>query len=272
MASEDPFKRAENEYFRFRGQLETGRITRAQFDAALKELMIQDAQGRWWVIGANDSRWYVNDGTRWVQAEPPISSPVVAVPPLPPAMPLPPIPQQQVPLRRVAQQPSTPVSITARKSGGGCSCFLWGCLAIVVLLLIAGVAVYLGFQNGIITPNTVLNLVGLGPGDIEADNFRDDAIQVNIQQMAVSKDSTPSQSTLILNAFDIKSFRAQNPGAYRVDFALKKGGGLGTCTLNIKSGDRYQFVALPDGIMVNRVNNPSTIGRDLNILTSSFCR
>jgi len=141
-----------------------------------------------------------------------------------------------------------------------------------VLLVIAGVAVFVGFQNGMITPNTVLNLVGLGPGDIEVDNFRDDAIQVNIQPIATTQDSTPSPSALILNAFDVKSFRAQNPGKYRVDFALKKGGGLGTCTLNIKSGDRYQFVALPDGILVNRANSPSSVGRDLKIVTSSFCR
>ena len=259
------FSQVEDEYFKLKGKLATGHITQAQFDVALKALMIQDAQGRWWIIGANDSQWYVNDGTRWVQAEPPASSPVLAVP-------TPPIARPPVAPLRVAPQPVAPAPLTAKKSGGGCGCFLWGCLAVVVLVLIAGGGVYLGFQNGMITRATVLNLVGLGPGDIEADNFRDDAIQVKIQQIATSQDSTPLPSVLSLNAFDIKSYRAQNPGKYRVDFALKKGGNLGTCTLNIKSGDRYQFVALPDGILVHRVNNPSSVGRDLNIATSSFCR
>ena len=44
--SNDQFRQAEDQYFLLKGQLETGRITREQFDAALKELMIQDAQGR----------------------------------------------------------------------------------------------------------------------------------------------------------------------------------------------------------------------------------
>ncbi len=267
------FPQVEDEYFKLKGRLATGRITPAQFDAALKALMIQDAQGRWWIISAEDSRWYMSDGTRWVQTDPPTSSPMAAMPPPPPpTLPPPPISQQPFAPLRVRQQPSTPAPMTAKKSGGGCGCFLWGCLAVVVLALIAGVGVYVGFQNGMITRTTVLNLVGLGPGDIEVDNFRDDAIQVNIQQIAASQDSTPSPSALSLNAFDIKSFRAQNPGKYRVDFALKKGGGLGTCSLNIKSGDHYQFVALPGGILVNRSNNSSSVGRDLNIVTSSFCR
>lgn len=272
----DSFQQVEDEYFKLKGQLATGRITQAQFDAALKALMIQDAQGRWWVIGANDSKWYVNDGTRWVQTDPPTSTPIAVMPPPPPTLPptSPVVRQQQqpTPLLVARQQQQITPPPAAKKGGGGCGCFLLGCLAVIVLLLIVGVGIYLGFQNGVITPNTVLNLAGLGPGDIEVDNFRDDAIQVNIQQMDVSQNSTPLQGALTLNAFDIQSFRAQNPGKYRVDFALKKGGALGMCTLNIKSGDRYQFVALPGGIMVNRANNASSIGRDFNIVTSSFCR
>ncbi|MDE3092047.1 MAG: hypothetical protein KGJ80_21955, partial [Chloroflexota bacterium] len=234
---DERFQKVEDDYFRLKGQLAIGRITRGQFGAALKALMIQDAQGRWWSIGAGDSKWYMNDGTRWVQADPPGSSPVAVAPPPPRAMPPPRVARQQPQFAPppIAQKQFAPPP--SAKSGGGCGYFLWGCLAVVVLLLIAGVGVYAGFQNGAITRNTVLNLVGLGPGDIEVDNFRDEAIQVNIAQIDVSQDSTPLQGALTLNAFDLKSFRAQNPGKYRVDFALRKGGALGTCALNIKSGD-----------------------------------
>ena len=51
-----------------------GRITREQFDAALKDLMVQDAQGRWWMLGAESGKWYTHDGKNWVEAQPPTSS------------------------------------------------------------------------------------------------------------------------------------------------------------------------------------------------------
>ncbi len=51
------FQQAEDRYFLLKGQRATGRITREQFNAALKELMIQDAQGRWWMIGVDSGKW-----------------------------------------------------------------------------------------------------------------------------------------------------------------------------------------------------------------------
>lgn len=43
-----PFRQAEAESFRLKGQLSIEHITRAQFDAALANLRVQDAQGRYW--------------------------------------------------------------------------------------------------------------------------------------------------------------------------------------------------------------------------------
>lgn len=64
------FEQAEQEYFSLRGQLDTHRITPQQFDSALKALMIQDAQGRYWMPGADSGQWYVHDGQQWVRAAP----------------------------------------------------------------------------------------------------------------------------------------------------------------------------------------------------------
>ena len=61
--SADQFRRAEDEYFRLKGQLAAGRITPEQFEAALKNLMLQDAQGRWWMLGPDTGKWHVHDGT-----------------------------------------------------------------------------------------------------------------------------------------------------------------------------------------------------------------
>jgi hypothetical protein len=54
---DEQLKKAEDQYFRLRGLLEVGRITRAQFDAALKELVVQDAEGRWWTLDADSGKW-----------------------------------------------------------------------------------------------------------------------------------------------------------------------------------------------------------------------
>lgn len=70
-AADARFQQAEDEFFRLKGQLATGRITQEQFDAAVKELMIQDAQKRYWMLGPDSGKWYVHDGKSWVEAQPP---------------------------------------------------------------------------------------------------------------------------------------------------------------------------------------------------------
>lgn len=57
--AQDQFRQIEEEFFRLKGQLSAGRLTQQQFDAALKQLMIQDAQGRYWMIGV----WKTGIGT-----------------------------------------------------------------------------------------------------------------------------------------------------------------------------------------------------------------
>ncbi len=69
--SSDLFKKSEDEYFRLRGQLATGHITREEFERALHELVVQDAQARYWMLGADSGKWYVHEGKDWVEAKPP---------------------------------------------------------------------------------------------------------------------------------------------------------------------------------------------------------
>ncbi|MDE3091655.1 MAG: collagenase, partial [Chloroflexota bacterium] len=75
------FRQAEEQYFRLKGQVETGRITREQFDAAHKQLMVQDAQGRYWMLGPDSGKWYVHDGQTWVESTPPIQDRYAPPPP-----------------------------------------------------------------------------------------------------------------------------------------------------------------------------------------------
>lgn len=64
------FQQAEDEYFKYRGQLATGRITQAEFERRLHDLMVQDSQGRYWLLGAASGKWFVHDGQAWVEATP----------------------------------------------------------------------------------------------------------------------------------------------------------------------------------------------------------
>jgi len=70
MESSNRFKKIEDQYFRLKGELATGRITREQFESALKTLVIQDSQGRHWTLNGETGRWMVFDGRAWVEATP----------------------------------------------------------------------------------------------------------------------------------------------------------------------------------------------------------
>ena len=151
-----------------------------------------------------------------------------------------------------------------------------GCVAVLMLCLISVVGVFFAIRSGAITQTTLLNLVGLGPATIEVMNFRDDAIQASITPLSESKEGTTEEESgknLALKAFEVSSYRASNPGKYRVEIRpTSKSTPAGLCTLTVRGGDLYRFIALPDGIMVNRANSPSMTGKDLVLETSAFCR
>jgi hypothetical protein len=268
----DPrFKQTEDQYFSLRGQLAAGRITRQQFEAELQRLVFQDASGRYWAIGADSGRWMTHDGRAWIAASPPTSSPVFSSggpPPLPEAGPpgVQPLPVQPAYTAPAAVAP-------ARSGGTGCGrgCLI-GCIFLVLLCVVGAGGVWLGYQSGVLTPANLLNLAGLGPAYVEVDNFRDDRIEVKVVQLDVSKDSVPIQGGLSLGVFDVKTFRAGNAGKYRVDFTTRTGTAIGTCTIDLRGGDQYQFVTLPQRTIVSRANRTPVTGRDLLIETSALCR
>lgn len=66
----DVYKKAEDEYFRLKGRLSAGRLTEEQFRAAVKDLMQQDAQGRYWMLGVDTGKWYFHDGQTWIEGQP----------------------------------------------------------------------------------------------------------------------------------------------------------------------------------------------------------
>ena len=75
MPRPEQFQRVEDEYYRLKGKYATGRLTEEEFDQALKDLMFQDSQGRYWIVGADTGEWYASDGGAWVKAQPPAAAP-----------------------------------------------------------------------------------------------------------------------------------------------------------------------------------------------------
>jgi hypothetical protein len=75
---DEHFKKVEQEYRRLRSQLDAKQLTHEQFEAALRPLMFQDAQGRYWMIGVDSGQWHVYDGQQWLASEPPQSAEIVA--------------------------------------------------------------------------------------------------------------------------------------------------------------------------------------------------
>ncbi len=64
------FKQTENTFKELKAQFESGKLTEAEFKSQLEELMIQDVDGNWWIIGYETELWYRHDGEKWVQSEP----------------------------------------------------------------------------------------------------------------------------------------------------------------------------------------------------------
>ena len=65
------FSQVAAKFQRLKAQYDAGALSEADFKARLQDLMIQDEQGRWWMIGYETGQWYVHDGEKWAQAEPP---------------------------------------------------------------------------------------------------------------------------------------------------------------------------------------------------------
>ena len=81
------FSDVERRYAELKAQFDAGGLSEADFDAALKDLMIQDSMNRWWALTRDTGEWNYYDQAmgEWVQATPPSAGP--PPPPLQPTQP-----------------------------------------------------------------------------------------------------------------------------------------------------------------------------------------
>ena len=65
------FQQAEQKFKQLKALFEAEKISETEFKTQLEELMVQDEQDNWWMIGYETEMWYRHDGTNWIQTDPP---------------------------------------------------------------------------------------------------------------------------------------------------------------------------------------------------------
>jgi hypothetical protein len=150
----DPrFQHVAAQYQVLRGQFDAGALDGPAFEAALRGLMIED-EGRYWHIGAASGRWFVSDGDRWVEADPPEVGPPAAEPeglpgpgdprPAPPPSAVAPPAATPHPVAQPTPAPAPrPAAPAAARAGGSTAMAGWG-----VTLLVLGLGSFILPQVG----------------------------------------------------------------------------------------------------------------------------
>ena len=66
----DKFKEAEAKYLQLKSQLDRGEINAAEMKKQLKETMIIDENGNYWMIGGKSGKWYNYRDSEWKESNP----------------------------------------------------------------------------------------------------------------------------------------------------------------------------------------------------------
>ncbi len=113
------FREAERSYAELKSRLEAGTISREEFDAQLRRLMVQDEEGRWWSKSRKTGEWNYHDGSSWVPGTPPGYHPFQTslLDGIPNHQPQPGHNEQTTPLFLSSQPQPEPVSISRDESG-----------------------------------------------------------------------------------------------------------------------------------------------------------
>lgn len=72
---EEDFRLADRRYAELMRQHGAGLVGDEELDAALRHMMVQDAEGRWWGKSRETGMWHYHDGSSWVLGTPPHHQP-----------------------------------------------------------------------------------------------------------------------------------------------------------------------------------------------------
>ena len=145
-------------------------------------------------------------------------------------------------------------------------------VSICCLVSTAGIGYYL-YTNGQLDINQLLSFVGVGPSEIQVINLSDGPIEAHLDRIDDESGESYNQGTLDLAPYDIASFRNLSANEYILQIDVNNGlPPSSTCTLNIKGGQLYRVVSVPEGTLIVRDNNNVDSKDELDISTSSLCQ
>ena len=65
------FAQVETRFKELKRKYDDGALSEEDFKSQLEELMIQDEEGKWWIIGYETGMWHYHNGEKWVRGERP---------------------------------------------------------------------------------------------------------------------------------------------------------------------------------------------------------
>jgi len=175
-----------------------------------------------------------------------------------------------------------PASQPAKKIGCGCLS-MWP-LVIIILLSLACILPVVGgyylYKSDKATQQKVMTMIGQGPATVQIENLSDNTVftfaTMDLERQVKDTYGLFQWET---NSYGVNKNANLQAGAYRIDFGTKSGEmDLGTCIFNLKSGEVYHFVVIPDYILIDRVMYPEVLDRspasigELVVETSSLCK
>jgi hypothetical protein len=231
-------------------------------------------------ISIGDSNFIVEQATEQiVNPPPPVNLPQTPLPSQPPYVYQPPVVNQSPVVNPPAAVPAVNQPV-AKKSGISPVFPLIFILLVSLICVGSAISGYVYYKAPQSEKNKVLNYFGKGPASIQVNNLNDTTVYMFA---TTSLDTSAADENAVginteVSSFGIVDQYELDSGAYRFDFGSQAGGmDLGTCIFNIKGGEVYNFVVIPDHIIVDRTEYPESSDRDptsvteFEVATSSLC-
>lgn len=152
---------------------------------------------------------------------------------------------------------------------------LIGCVAVLCLCcnaLVAGLG-YALYTNGSLNLNQVLSLVGMSPSEMQIINLSDGPIETRLERIEAESGESYNQGSLELDPYAIASFRSLSASEYRLQIEVPNGlPPSSSCRLQIKGGQVYRVVTVPEGIVIALDNHEVDAIEELDMAQSPFCQ
>jgi hypothetical protein len=68
------FEETEKQFVALKARRDAGQLTDADYESALRVLVVQDEAGTYWMLGTESGKWYRYNGQEWVGADPPVEA------------------------------------------------------------------------------------------------------------------------------------------------------------------------------------------------------